>query len=68
MKTLKDWCVEGRRAKGWSQQKLAEKARVALDTVSALEQGRTDPTVETLRKLGKALGSTPPAFDSPRRN
>lgn len=45
-----------RKELGLSQQRLAEKAGLALSQVSKLEQGAiTDPHVSTVRKLAKAL-------------
>ncbi len=45
-----------RAEKGWTQQALAERARVSLGYVSRLESGHYDPKVSTLKKLAKALG------------
>jgi transcriptional regulator with XRE-family HTH domain len=43
-------------AKGWTQQTLAERAKVSLGYVVRLEAGRYDPKLSTLRKVAKALG------------
>ncbi len=52
---LKDMRV--RRA--MSQDDLAEKAGVGLNTVNRLERNRTEPRPSTLRKLSQALGVDP---------
>ena len=44
-----------RRAKGWSQQKLAEELKVAVATVARWEAGRTQPSElarEALQRIG----------------
>ncbi len=41
--------------KGWSQEKLAEKAGVSRPTVSRVELGE-EPSMRTARKLATALG------------
>jgi len=48
---------EYRKQKGWSQQKLAEKAGLSYNTITKIEQGIGDsPTLKTLLKLADALG------------
>jgi len=49
---------ELRRARGWSQCKLAKKSDTARSYISELESGRYDPT-KTICKLCRALGCTP---------
>lgn len=44
-----------RKAKGWSQQKLADKAEVSYHTVFRAEAG-TMPKIENLQKIAGALG------------
>ena len=45
-----------RKAKGWTQQKLAERAGVSLIVVTKVEQGSTkDPAMSSLVKLADAL-------------
>jgi transcriptional regulator with XRE-family HTH domain len=45
-----------REARGLSQLRLAQRAKVAQGYISAIEAGRkTNPGIETLRKLAKAL-------------
>lgn len=46
-----------RKEKGWSQQKLAEKAGLSINAVTKIEQGLAEsPTLKTLVKLVDALG------------
>jgi transcriptional regulator with XRE-family HTH domain len=45
-----------REAKGLTQFQLAVKATVQPITVSSIEVGRNQPTVQTLCRLAKALG------------
>jgi len=47
--------AEVRRAKGFTQESLAEKANVTALTVSYIEQGRQWPRISTLHKLAKCL-------------
>lgn len=44
-----------RQDRGLSQKTLAEMAKVAQATVAHIETGRKDPSVDTLRKIAKAL-------------
>lgn len=48
-----------RKKRGYSQEKLAEKAEVSLRTVQRLENGETDPTGDTLTRIAEALEVTP---------
>jgi putative transcriptional regulator len=47
---------EERLKNGMNQTQLAEKAGIALDTVSTLERGEHSPRPSTMRKLARALG------------
>lgn len=40
----------------WSQEKLAEVADISLNTVSRVEGGQSDMSIEVFRKLAQALG------------
>lgn len=40
----------------WSQEKLAEMADISLNTVSRVEGGQSDMSIEVFRKLTQALG------------
>ena len=45
--------------KGWSQEKLAEKAGLDRTEVQKVETGNRNPGVEVLLKLAAGLGATP---------
>jgi transcriptional regulator with XRE-family HTH domain len=50
---------ECRKKKGWTQQKLAEKAGLSFNTITKIEQGIGDsPTLKTLIKLADVLEVT----------
>jgi transcriptional regulator with XRE-family HTH domain len=44
-----------RRAEGWTQKMLAERSHVDQGTISALEVGRSRPTMDTVRRLAVAF-------------
>ena len=48
--------AEIRRAKGFTQESLAEKSDVTALTVAYIEQGRQWPRISTMQSLAKALG------------
>jgi transcriptional regulator with XRE-family HTH domain len=45
-----------RRAKGWSQQQLAERSSMQRSYVADLERGCRNPSVRTLIKIANAIG------------
>ncbi|WP_106392274.1 helix-turn-helix domain-containing protein [Enhygromyxa salina] len=45
-----------RRARGMTQEVLAEKSRLAADTIRRLEHGSFSPSLDTLRKACNGLG------------
>ena len=47
---------EHRKTKGWSQRQLARRAGLRADRLSRLEQGATEPRLEEIAKLARALG------------
>lgn len=47
---------EARKRLGWTQEDLAERIERAVETVSNLERGHTVPTLDTLERVGRALG------------
>lgn len=47
---------ERRQTLRWSQEKLAEMADVSLNTVSRIEGGQSDMSIETFRRLAQSLG------------
>ena len=44
-----------RRARGMTQEKLAEKSGVAVDTLRRLERGSFSPSLDTLTKVGNGM-------------
>ena len=52
---LQQALVSTRKAKGWSQRTLAEKARGSAQTVQNIETGGTSPSVATVERLAVAL-------------
>jgi transcriptional regulator with XRE-family HTH domain len=49
-----------RHAKGWSQEKLAEKANIHRTYLAGIERSLRNPSLENLIKLANALGVTLP--------
>lgn len=49
---------EVRQQAGLTQPELGERAKMAAAEISKIENGRRTPTLETLERLGKALGVT----------
>ena len=49
-----------RKAKGWTQARLAEEVNMSLDMIGRLERGQAAPSLDTIGKLGEVL-SVPPA-------
>ncbi|MEO6866883.1 MAG: helix-turn-helix transcriptional regulator [Gaiellales bacterium] len=47
--------TEARKAKGWSQEKLATKTGLHQSEISDIERGRANPTFQTLQKLARSL-------------
>jgi transcriptional regulator with XRE-family HTH domain len=47
-----------RRAKGWSQEKLSEKASMHRTYLAGIERSLRNPSLENLIKLANALGVT----------
>jgi transcriptional regulator with XRE-family HTH domain len=56
-----------REAQDLTQEKLAQKAGLAMRYVSGIERGEENPTVSTLAKLAKALGVHPSVLLSEQR-
>lgn len=50
---------ELRRARDWSQQTLADKIHVSKVTISDLERGKMQLTLDYMRRIAAALGVTP---------
>lgn len=49
-------CARIRRAKGLSQEQLAERSGFSQQYISGLERGRRNPTIVTVYELALALG------------
>lgn len=45
-----------RRARGLTQDELARRSDLAVDTIRRVEHGAFSPSLDTLRKLGDGLG------------
>jgi transcriptional regulator with XRE-family HTH domain len=45
-----------RKARGWSQERLSDKSLVDPDFVGRIERGQVNVSVDTLARIGKALG------------
>lgn len=48
-----------------TQEMLSEKAGVTISTISALEAGRENPRISTIRKLAAALDVSPAELAAP---
>ena len=56
-KMLEQKIKQLRKKAGWSQQKLAEKARLSYTVITKIEQGVAKrPSIQTMVKLADALG------------
>jgi len=47
---------DARKERGFSQEKLAEKANLSTVFISRIERGVESPSVDNLQKIAKALG------------
>lgn len=57
--TFGQFVAQERSAQGWSQEELAEKARLSTRAISAIEQGQVkDPRISTVQALARALGES----------
>ncbi|MGN0076246.1 MAG: helix-turn-helix domain-containing protein, partial [Parafannyhessea sp.] len=50
--------AEARRAKGWSQQTLAEKMGTTQQQIARWETGQRDPKADVILKMSSLLGAT----------
>ena len=48
--------AQRRGARRWSQQSLAVQAGTTQSTISAIEQGKANPTIDTMADIATALG------------
>ncbi|MEZ4287759.1 MAG: helix-turn-helix transcriptional regulator [Polyangiales bacterium] len=44
---------------GWSQERLAEKAKLHRTYVAGIERGERNPTLSSMVRIARALGTTP---------
>jgi len=51
--------ADARKAKGWTQQQLAEAIGVSQSTVAGYEKGPNEPTLSMIEKIAAVLGTTP---------
>lgn len=51
-----------RRARGWTQDELAKRGKLSVDTIRRIEHGSFSPSLETLRRLCAGLGLGLPTF------
>jgi DNA-binding XRE family transcriptional regulator len=47
--------IRGRKAAGWTQAELADRAGVRQETISRIETGKHSPGLKTMAKIDKAL-------------
>lgn len=47
--------ITARRAKGWTQQQLADAAGIRMETISRLEKAKNTADVATMKRIEKAL-------------
>jgi transcriptional regulator with XRE-family HTH domain len=55
---FKEKLVYLRKQKSWSQQELGDQVGVQITHISRLENGKSQPSVELLRKIAQAFGVT----------
>lgn len=48
-----------RKARGWTQDQLAERVGVTLETIGKVERGVVPPSFDTAERIAKALGISP---------
>lgn len=54
-KLVGDNCARIRKARGWTQEELAERSGLSQQYLSGLERGRRNPTIVTIYELAQAL-------------
>jgi transcriptional regulator with XRE-family HTH domain len=54
-KLVGDNCARLRKARGWTQEELAERSGLTQQYLSDLERGKRNPTIVTLYELAQAL-------------
>lgn len=48
--------VKARKSKGFTQKGVADRAQVTWRTISAIENGKANPTISTINKIFAAVG------------
>ncbi|WP_341667086.1 helix-turn-helix transcriptional regulator [Alcaligenes sp. SDU_A2] len=56
MQALLESLIKARKARGWTQGQLAQRAMLSRSTVQQVESGATDPYFSTLYEMARALG------------
>jgi len=64
LKKVHERIVELRQALGMSGNQLAKASGIAQSTISAIESGKTSPTIDSLERICSALGITLAEFFS----
>lgn len=54
-KLVGDNCARIRKARGWTQEQLAERSGLSQQYLSGLERGRRNPTIVTIYEISQAL-------------
>lgn len=54
-KLVGDNCARLRKAKGWTQEQLAERSGLTQQYLSDLERGKRNPTIVTIYEIALAL-------------
>lgn len=57
-KTFAAWLTKARTKAGLSYKQLADKAQVSVATVHGIEHGMSSPSLDTVEKLTRALGTS----------
>jgi transcriptional regulator with XRE-family HTH domain len=55
-KLVGDNCARIRKARGWTQEELAERSGLSQQYLSDLERGKRNPTIVTIYELAQAFG------------
>jgi transcriptional regulator with XRE-family HTH domain len=64
-KLVGDNCARLRKARGWTQEELAERSGLSQQYLSDLKRGKRNPTVVTLYEVAIALRVDPVEFFRP---
>lgn len=55
-KLVGDNCARLRKARGWTQEELAERSGLSQQYLSDLERAKRNPTIVTIHEIAQALG------------